>query len=212
MTGIRSGQSTLHRSGSQADFNLSGGKGGKHQSPATLFQAHSNAVRLTASVKKAPNLMRAAPGHQSACGPKPPQPHTSFSPGTARPLRATRRRRSRQNQEREKRSHLFYRGFVFRAYARLNVFLLIQPPHCRAYTLHVFIIGKVGTFLITSLCIELFPSICRMGVFLHQISAFFAMPHIQHVHFPALLSLISSVIPARYQNETRTHSQAWVQR
>ena len=42
--------------------------------------------------------MRAAPGYQSACGFKPPQPHTSFSPGTARPLRATRRRRSRQNK------------------------------------------------------------------------------------------------------------------
>ena len=112
--------------------------------------------------------MRAAPGHQSACGPKPPQSHTSFSPGTARPLRAARRRRSRQNQEREKRSHLFCRGFVFRVYARLNIFLLIQPPHCRAYTLHIFIVGKESTNLITSLYIEFFPSVCRMGILFAQ--------------------------------------------
>jgi hypothetical protein len=66
-------------------------------------------------------------------------------------------------QERVKRSHSFYRGFVFRVYARLNIFLLIQPPHCRAYTLHIFIVGKESTNLITSLYIEFFPSICRMG-------------------------------------------------
>ena len=98
-------------------------------------------------------------------------------------------------QEREKHSHSFCRGFVFRVYARFNVFPLIQPPHCRADTLHIFIIGKEVTFLITSLCIKLFPSICRMGVFFALNKRILAMPHIRRVHFPALLSLICLVIP-----------------
>jgi len=94
-------------------------------------------------------------------------------------------------QERERRSHSFCRGFVFRVYARLNIFLLIQPPYCRAYTLHIFIVGKESTNLITTLYIETFPPWAGWESFLRKISAFLA-----------IMPLIDSIISSRYQDET----------
>ena len=74
----------------------------------------------------------------------------------------------------------------------------IQPPNCRADTLHIFIIGKEGTFLITSLCIKLFSSICRMGVLFAPNKRIFS-----HGSYPAR-PFSNTAIPSRYR-ESQFH-------
>ena len=151
--------------------------------------------------------MRAAPGHQSACGHKPPQHHTSFSPGTARPLRVTRRRRSRQNKSGESVRTRFAADLCSGCTLGSTSFLCSISPLPSGYPPHFYYRKRGHNFNHIPLH-QALSFILPDGVLFAQNKRIFSHASYPKRLFPAL-SCRSSAQPLPPDTGTKRRTHAW---